>query len=106
MSSNNSLLQSSFKSTASFQDTYKLIIIGDSTVGKTSFIKRLVKNEFILTTPTIGVAYENKLLKVPNIHNYTVKLQIWDTAGSEKYKSVTTAYIFDYNTIYRHYRKA
>lgn len=95
MSNNSTLIQSSFKSTPSFQDTYKLVIIGDMTVGKTSFIKRLVKNDFMPTTPTIGVAYENKLMTLPK-SNFTVKLQIWDTAGSEKYKSVTTA----------HYRKA
>lgn len=39
------------------------------------------------------MAYENKLVTIPDLNNYTVKLQIWDTAGSEKYKSVTTAYL-------------
>ena len=68
----------------------KLIIVGDTGVGKTNIISRYIKNEFSLTTKsTIGVEFGSKLVKK---NGKLIKLQIWDTAGQERYKSITSAY--------------
>ena len=74
----------------------QVILVGDQRVGKTSFLTRYTKN-IMLKNPetTIGVEYTSKSILLKN-HDVIVKTQIWDTSGSEKYKSITTA----------HYRKA
>lgn len=71
----------------------QLIIIGDSGVGKTSFMDRFIEGsdkEFKSSfNPTVGIDF-----KVKNviIESKRIKLQIWDTAGQEKFNSITTAY--------------
>ena len=70
--------------------TYKIILVGNRAVGKTSYICRFVKGIFINTGPTIGVEMESKILKMKN--GKIVKTRIWDTSGQEKYKSITTAH--------------
>jgi len=68
----------------------KLIVIGDSGVGKTCTLLRFCENIFQETTlATIGVDFK---LKNMNINNKRIKMQIWDSAGQEKYKTVTTNY--------------
>ena len=68
----------------------KLIIVGDSGVGKTNILTRYTKNIFDEDTKTtIGVEFGTKIL---NINDHNIKLQIWDTAGQERYKAVTVAY--------------
>jgi len=70
----------------------QLIIIGDSGVGKTSFMDRFVENtpEFRQSfNPTVGIDFKVKTVVVDGKR---VKLQIWDTAGQEKFNSITTAY--------------
>jgi uncharacterized repeat protein (TIGR02543 family) len=67
---------------------YKVIFIGNINVGKTSIIKRYVTKQFNdKYTPSIGIAYERIKIKVNSTS--LVKLNLWDTAGNEKYKSVT-----------------
>lgn len=71
-------------------DSLKCIIIGDGRVGKSSITKRLVENSFDENLQsTIGIDYEFATL---NINNKDVKLSIWDTAGQEKFKSISRAY--------------
>ena len=66
---------------------FKLIIIGDSMVGKSSLMKRVMENEFQQEHQvTIGVDFGNYGLQ---IKEKKIKLQIWDTAGQESYRSVT-----------------
>lgn len=68
----------------------KLIIVGDSGVGKTNILTRYTKNIFNQDSKTtIGVEFGTKVL---SINNHKIKLQIWDTAGQERYKAVTVAY--------------
>ena len=68
----------------------KLLLVGDSGVGKTNILTRFSKNEFNHNTKsTIGVEFGTKIL---NIKDHNIKLQIWDTAGQERYKSITVAY--------------
>ena len=69
---------------------FKIIIIGDSTTGKTNILNKYLNNKFDKDfKATIGVELGNKTLK---IKNDTVNCQIWDTAGQERYRSMTKAY--------------
>jgi Ras-related protein Rab-11A len=69
---------------------FKLIIVGDSGVGKTNLINRFAANQFnINSKSTIGVEFVYKTLK---INNDIIKVEIWDTAGQERYKAITSAY--------------
>ena len=73
------------------EETIKIIILGDSKVGKTSFIIRFTKNKFDETyLATIGVDYKDRII---NIENKLYKLMYYDTAGEEKYKSIPKNYI-------------
>jgi len=68
----------------------KIIIVGDSAVGKTNIMARYLKGEFQENSKaTIGVEFGSKIFK---IEGHTIKAQIWDTAGEEKYKAITGAY--------------
>ena len=73
-----------------YEQLYKIIIIGDSGVGKSNILGRYLNNEFKQDTKsTVGVEFGSKKLKVGGIN---VKLQIWDTAGQERYRAITSAY--------------
>ncbi|XP_072969578.1 ras-related protein RGP1-like [Typha angustifolia] len=69
---------------------YKVVLIGDSAVGKSQLLARFARNEFSLDSKaTIGVEFQTKTL---TIDHKTIKAQIWDTAGQERYRAVTSAY--------------
>mmetsp|Transcript_17271 Transcript_17271/g.21268 ORF Transcript_17271/g.21268 Transcript_17271/m.21268 type:complete len:251 (-) Transcript_17271:36-788(-) len=69
---------------------FKIVLIGDSGVGKTCLLARYRKNEFTYDTKhTIGVEFATKELEV---QGKQVKAQIWDTAGQERYRAITKAY--------------
>jgi small GTP-binding protein len=69
---------------------FKIVIIGDSSVGKSNMMSRYLKNEFSLESKaTVGVEFGAKRL---DIEDFTVKAQIWDTAGQERYKSIANVY--------------
>ena len=73
------------------EELYKLILIGNSNVGKTSLMSQYVHNKLPkTTTPTIGVEFATK--KVTFKNGAVVKAQIWDTAGQERYKAISSAY--------------
>ena len=68
----------------------RVMLIGDSNVGKTSIIKRYCKNQFSPSyISTVGIDFETKYLK---INGKMVNLQIWDTAGQERYKVLAKNY--------------
>jgi Ras-related protein Rab-11A len=68
----------------------KLVVVGDSGVGKTNLIKRFANNTFNSNSKaTVGVEFLSKSFK---INNTVFKIEIWDTAGQERYKSITAAY--------------
>ena len=70
--------------------SYKVILVGDSGVGKSSLLTRYFYNEFSNNhNSTIGVDCESKEI---NVKEKTVRLQIWDTAGHEKFRNITTSY--------------
>ncbi|KAG0463787.1 hypothetical protein HPP92_019372 [Vanilla planifolia] len=69
---------------------FKIVLIGDSGVGKSNILSRFTRNEFSLDSKsTIGVEFATKTLQV---EGKTVKAQIWDTAGQERYRAITSAY--------------
>jgi len=69
---------------------YKVVLIGDSGVGKSNLLSRFTRNEFNLESKTtIGVEFATKSISV---ENKVVKAQIWDTAGQERYRAITSAY--------------
>ncbi|KAK8863568.1 hypothetical protein M9Y10_011254 [Tritrichomonas musculus] len=70
--------------------TYKVVVVGASGVGKTAIVQRLVDGSFTDEgQPTIGVEFKCYTTRVGDDK---VKLNIWDTAGQEKFRSVSKAY--------------
>ncbi|KAF4397765.1 hypothetical protein CsatB_023130 [Cannabis sativa] len=69
---------------------FKIVLIGDSAVGKSQLLARFARNEFSLDSKaTIGVEFQTRTLM---IDHKNIKAQIWDTAGQERYRAVTSAY--------------
>lgn len=78
------------KSEEPFDYLQKIIIIGDSGVGKSNILLRYNENRFVENyMMTIGINYSFKIITVDNVK---IKLQIWDTAGQDKYKTITKNY--------------
>ena len=78
-----------------YDHLYKIVIIGDSGVGKTSLISKYVKGIFPPSPlPTIAIEFATKIIQIKE--GGYIKAQIWDTAGQERYKSITS----------HHYKKA
>jgi len=76
---------------------YKIILIGDTNVGKTSIISKYLTGTFpqgANSIPTIAAEFATKIIQIKE--GGYIKAQIWDTAGQERYKSIT----------YHHYRKS
>lgn len=74
-----------------FDYQFRLILLGDSTVGKSSILKYFCEGRFSpQSDPTVGVDFYTRLVEVrPGIR---VKLQLWDTAGQERFRSITRSY--------------
>ncbi|KAF8961781.1 Ras- protein Rab-11A [Entomortierella lignicola] len=69
---------------------FKVVLIGDSGVGKSNLVSRFTRNEFNLESKsTIGVEFTTRSIQVDA---KTIKAQIWDTAGQERYRAITSAY--------------
>lgn len=74
--------------------TCKVMLIGDTCVGKTCLLVRFKDNTFLSGSfiSTVGIDFRNKVV---DIEGTKVKLQIWDTAGQERFRSITRAYYRD-----------
>lgn len=71
---------------------FKVVLIGDSAVGKSQLLARFSRNEFSLDSKaTIGVEFQTRTL---TIDHKTVKAQIWDTAGQERYETISPSFLF------------
>jgi len=69
---------------------FKVVLIGDSGVGKSNLLSRFTRNEFNLESKsTIGVEFATRSIQCDS---KTIKAQIWDTAGQERYRAITSAY--------------
>ncbi|NWV10579.1 RAB17 protein, partial [Ptilonorhynchus violaceus] len=71
---------------------YKVVLLGSMSVGKSSLAYRYVKNSFRELLPTVGCSFFTQTL---SLEEATIKLEIWDTAGQEKYQSVCHLYYRD-----------
>ncbi|KAJ3423343.1 ras-related protein rab11 [Anaeramoeba flamelloides] len=69
---------------------FKIVLIGDSGVGKSNLLSRFCRDEFNMESKsTIGVEFATRSM---SIQNKTIKAQVWDTAGQERYRAITSAY--------------
>ena len=74
----------------------KVVLLGDSGVGKTCIISRYISGAFDQNSPsTNGASYASKIITFENMNNKQISLDIWDTAGQEKYKSLTKFFYKD-----------
>ena len=70
----------------------KLIVLGNTSVGKSSFILKYIEDKFVLNyIATLGIDFKQKKLKLKN--GQEVRLRIYDTAGQERFKSVAVSFI-------------
>ena len=74
----------------------KVVLLGESSVGKTSILSRFINDRFnkkeIATT---GAAYATKSIIFKDYNNQIIKFEIWDTAGQEKYRSLSKIFYKD-----------
>ena len=81
---------SSSQNPSGYDMIFKIVLIGDTSVGKTNILSKYLSDEFDPESKaTVGVEFGTKNFK---IENNIVKVQIWDTAGQERYRSITNAY--------------
>lgn len=78
------------KKTPTKNITFKILVLGDSAVGKTSLINQFVNNNFTIKyKATIGVDLSTKII---SIDNSIIQLQIWDPSGSERFRSINESF--------------
>ncbi|KAA8516593.1 hypothetical protein F0562_016901 [Nyssa sinensis] len=82
-------MASSAGQSSSYDLSFKILLIGDSGVGKSSLLVSFISNSVDDLAPTIGVDFKIKLLTVGGKR---LKLTIWDTAGQEKFRTLTSSY--------------
>ena len=69
---------------------FRVILIGDPTVGKSALLRQFTDGKFTeMTDPTVGVDFSAKMMQ---IEGKQIKLQLWDTAGHERFRSITRSY--------------
>lgn len=74
---------SGYRAEDDYDYLFKVVLIGDSGVGKSNLLSRFTRNEFSLESKsTIGVEFATRSL---NVDSKVIKAQIWDTAGQERY---------------------
>ena len=84
------IIERDIKNETKYDKSIKIILLGDSNVGKSSIINRLCKGKFKERIgATASIEYHNYLIK---INDYTIRMKIWDTVGQEKYNSIVTNY--------------
>jgi small GTP-binding protein len=73
-----------------YEMMFKVVLVGDSFVGKTNIMSKYLKNIFQADSKaTVGVEFGSKQF---NVEGHSINAQIWDTAGQERYKAITSAY--------------
>lgn len=78
------------KARKEYEYLFKLVLIGDSSVGKSSLLLRFTEDSFMDSyISTIGVDFRFRSIE---LDGKVIKLQIWDTAGQERYRTITSAY--------------
>ena len=90
MNQNEKDKSNSIENEENFDKKIKLMVIGETRVGKTSLIKKYAKNDFgesYLTT--VGIDFQEKIIK---LNEQTIRVQIWDTAGQERFRNIAKNY--------------
>ncbi|XP_065838412.1 ras-related protein Rab-39A-like [Oscarella lobularis] len=73
-----------------FEYQFRLILVGPTTVGKSSLLRSFTENRFLENCePTVGVDF---YARVVNVDDACIKLQLWDTAGQERFRAITRSY--------------
>ena len=72
-----------------YDRSIKVIILGDSYVGKSSIINRLINNKFTDLPNTLSIEYHTY---ITSVNDFTLRMQLWDTAGQEKFNSLISNY--------------
>jgi len=72
-----------------FDFVIKLVLIGDTSTGKTAASRRYTDNLFTNTVTSTGIDYKNKMV---HYKNRVIKVQVWDTAGQERYRCITSRF--------------
>lgn len=78
-----------------YDHIFKVVLVGDQGVGKSNLLRRATKDQFDPDSQvTLGIEFASKIVRVPDEGRAAqfVKAQIWDTAGQEKFRSITGAY--------------
>ena len=75
--------------TSEYDFKLKLILVGDTNVGKSSFFNILRNDDPMITSSTVGVDFTSKLY---NINNKKIKITMWDTGGQEKFECIVRSY--------------
>ena len=77
---------------SSFDNTLKIIIVGDTCVGKSNFLFRFINDQFSkIYQTTVGIDCKSKVCILPKSKK-KVKINLWDTAGQERYMSINKLY--------------
>ena len=75
---------------------FKIVLLGESGVGKTSIIQRYTKDKFEdEQIPTKCASFDTKIIKLDEFIESYIKLNIWDTAGQEKYRALSKIFYKD-----------
>ena len=89
-------------STAGYDYLFKVLLVGDSGCGKSSILRRYVENAFSNTySQTIGVDFKIRSEMIEDTtqeRSTNVKLQIWDTTGQERFRTITNSYYKGYSS--------
>ncbi|KAJ3597622.1 hypothetical protein NHX12_001140 [Muraenolepis orangiensis] len=77
-------------SDVTYNFVFKLVLVGECGVGKSNLLSRFTKNQFTLDSrSTIGVEFSTQIIQLGRT---SIRAQIWDTAGLERYRAITSAY--------------
>lgn len=81
-----------------------VVLIGESGVGKSNLLSRFTKNEFNHDSrTTIGVEFSTRTVQ---LNHLTIKAQIWDTAGLERYRAITSAWVHTHTQTLIHIKQS
>ena len=73
-----------------FDYLIKVLLVGESGVGKTCLLQQFIENRFIPNhLPTIAIDFRMKVIKIKHIN---LKMQLWDTAGQERFNTLTSGF--------------
>ena len=85
----NIIIKRNLAENTEYERSIKVIVLGDSSVGKSTLINRLKSKEIMNISATLSIEYHTY---ITSLNNYFIRMQIWDTAGQEKFSSIVSNY--------------